>query len=114
MADSHFKFRRRMRAVQRRTRELKMIAKGVLSTDHPVMAHIIPIRRCNLSCTYCNEYDTFSKPVPAETMIHRLDRLARLGPTIVTFSGGGPLLHPGLGVFIAHLPKRPVSAPLTT
>ena len=33
------------------------------------MAHIIPIRRCNLSCTYCNEYDDFSKPVPTEVMI---------------------------------------------
>ena len=40
-----------------------MILRGVASTDHPVMAHIIPIRRCNLSCTYCNEYDDFSKPV---------------------------------------------------
>jgi hypothetical protein len=28
------------------------------------MAHIIPIRRCNLSCKYCNEYDDYSKPVP--------------------------------------------------
>ena len=59
--------RRRGLAFKRRLRELKMIAKGVVSTDHPVMAHIIPIRRCNLSCTYCNEYDDFSKPVPLET-----------------------------------------------
>jgi MoaA/NifB/PqqE/SkfB family radical SAM enzyme len=114
MADRHFKFRRRMRALQRRTRELKMIAKGLLSTDHPVMAHIIPIRRCNLSCTYCNEYDTFSKPVQIETMIHRLDRLADLGTTIVTFSGGEPLLHPDLDVLIAHLRKRRVIACMIT
>jgi len=85
-----------------------MIAKGVLSTDHPVMAHIIPIRRCNLSCTYCNEYDTWSKPVPVDTMIHRLDLLANLGTTIVTFSGGEPLLHPELDELIAHLRKRRV------
>ena len=45
-----------------------MIAKGLASTDHPILAHIIPIRRCNLSCTYCNEYDDFSKPVAVETM----------------------------------------------
>jgi MoaA/NifB/PqqE/SkfB family radical SAM enzyme len=114
MADRHFKFRRRMRALQRRTRELKMIAKGLLSTDHPVMAHIIPIRRCNLSCTYCNEYDTFSKPVPAEMMIHRLDRLAHLGTTIVTFSGGEPLLHPDLDDLIAHLRKRGIIACMIT
>ena len=91
-----------------------MIAKGVLSTDHPVMAHIIPIRRCNLSCTYCNEYDTFSKPVPAETMIQRLDRLADLGTTIITFSGGEPLLHPDLDDLIAHIRRRKIIAGMIT
>ena len=77
-------------------RELRWIAKGTLSTRHPVMAHIIPIRRCNLSCTYCNEYDDFSKPVPTETMVERIDQLARLGLGVVTLSGGEPLLHPEL------------------
>src|SRR4051794_28612277 len=81
---------------KRRTRELGMIAKGVVSTDHPVMAHIIPIRRCNLSCTYCNEYDDHSKPVPIDTMLHRIDLLGALGTTIITLSGGEPLLHPEL------------------
>src|SRR5258708_7795118 len=114
MADRHLKFRRRLRAIQRRARELRMIAKGLLSTDHPVMAHIIPIRRCNLSCTYCNEYDTYSKPVSAEMVIHRLDRLADLGTTIVTFSGGEPLLHPDLDDLIAHLRKRKVIACMIT
>ena len=91
-----------------------MIAKGLMSTDHPVMAHIIPIRRCNLSCTYCNEYDTDSKPVPVETMTHRLDRLANLGTTIVTFSGGEPLLHPELDELIAHVRKRGMIACMIT
>ena len=36
-----------------------------------------PIRRCNLSCTYCNEFDNFSKPVALEEMFHRVDLLAR-------------------------------------
>ena len=52
------------------------------------------MRRCNLSCAYCNEYDDFSKPVPIETMYRRLDRLADLGTSIITISGGEPLLHP--------------------
>ncbi len=98
-----FKFRRDVRALNRRYREWRMIAKGVASKDHPVMAHIIPIRRCNLACTYCNEYDDFSKPVPAEVMIERLDQLAALGTTIITFSGGEPLLHPELDGLISHI-----------
>ncbi|HUE03521.1 MAG TPA: radical SAM protein, partial [Bryobacteraceae bacterium] len=93
---------RTWRAAHLRARELRMIAKGLFSTDHPVLAHIIPMRRCNLSCTYCNEYDDHSKPVPLETVCQRLDLLAALGVTIVTISGGEPLLHPGLDEIIAH------------
>src|SRR5450631_2052654 len=106
--------RRRVVAVKRRVREIMMIAKGVASTDHPVMAHIIPIRRCNLACKYCNEYDDFSKPVPLETMKRRIDDLARLGTTIVTLSGGEPLLHPELDEIIAHMRKYPIIVGMIT
>jgi hypothetical protein len=47
--------RRAFLAAHRRTRELQMIAKGLASTDHPILAHVIPMRRCNLACAYCNE-----------------------------------------------------------
>src|SRR5437016_8483251 len=90
-------------AAKRRVRELLMIGKALASTDHPVMAHIVPMRRCNLACAYCNEYDDFSKPVPIETMYGRIDRLARLGTTIVTISGGEPLLHPELDLVIGRI-----------
>ncbi|MDX2150518.1 MAG: radical SAM protein [Bryobacteraceae bacterium] len=93
----------RWRALGRRARELRMIAKGLLGRDHPVLAHIIPIRRCNLSCKYCNEYDDYSKPVPTEVMLERIDTLGRLGTTIVTMSGGEPLLHPELDQLIARI-----------
>jgi MoaA/NifB/PqqE/SkfB family radical SAM enzyme len=114
MLTSQFKFRRDLRALNRRTREWRMILKGLASTDHPVMAHIIPIRRCNLSCTYCNEYDDFSKPVPVEVMTERLDQLAALGTTIVTFSGGEPLLHPELDRLITHVRNRGILAGMIT
>jgi MoaA/NifB/PqqE/SkfB family radical SAM enzyme len=114
MPDWKFKLRRDRRALARRIREWKMIARGIASKSHPVMAHIIPIRRCNLSCTYCNEYDDFSKPVVTETMIERLDQLARLGTTIVTFSGGEPLLHPDLDRLIAHVRRRGMMAGMIT
>src|ERR1043165_7988540 len=88
MADLGFRFRRSWKATHRRSRELMMILKGLGSTDHPVLAHIIPIRRCNLACAYCNEYDDYSNPVPLDVMRRRLDRLAELGTTIITRSGG--------------------------
>lgn len=67
------------------------------------MAHIVPIRRCNLSCTYCNEYDDFSKPVDTEVMLGRVDQLGRLGTSIITISGGEPLLHPDLDQIIGRI-----------
>ncbi len=107
-------FRRRARAVSRRLRELRMIAKGLLSTRHPVLAHLIPVRRCNLSCAYCNEFDDRSKPVPTSVMLRRIDRLAALGTTIVTLSGGEPLLHPDLDELIAQVRQRGCIAGLIT
>jgi MoaA/NifB/PqqE/SkfB family radical SAM enzyme len=91
-----------------------MIARGLASTDHPVLAHVIPMRRCNLSCTYCNEYDDVSKPVPAETMCGRLDRLAELGTTVVTISGGEPLLHPDLDLLISRIRRNGMLAGMIT
>jgi MoaA/NifB/PqqE/SkfB family radical SAM enzyme len=95
-------------------REFKLVAKGLLSSDHPVLAHIIPMRRCNLSCTYCNEYDDFSDPVPAEVMFQRLDRLANLGTTAIIVSGGEPLMHPEIDAIIAHTRRRGMLAALIT
>jgi len=91
-----------------------MIAYGAMSTRHPIMAHIIPIRRCNLSCTYCNEYDDFSPPVPVATMIERINRLADLGTGIITLSGGEPMLHPELDEIIAAMRRRGVLACMIT
>jgi MoaA/NifB/PqqE/SkfB family radical SAM enzyme len=90
------------------------MAHGALSTRHPIMAHIIPIRRCNLSCTYCNEYDDFSKPVPTEVMVGRINKLADLGTSILTISGGEPLLHPELDEIIAAMRRRGVMAGMIT
>ena len=91
-----------------------MLWKGIASTDHPVLAHIIPMRRCNLACAYCNEYDDVSKPVPLATMIERLDRLASLGTTVVSVSGGEPLMHPELDEIVAHIRRRGMMAGMIT
>jgi len=91
-----------------------MIAKGLVSTHHPLLVHVIPIRRCNLACTYCNEFDDFSKPVDTEEMFRRIDRLGEMGTSIVTISGGEPLLHPDLDAIIARIRKNGMIAGLIT
>jgi len=114
MSDSAKTLRRTWKAVYRRVRELRMIALGLASKDHPILAHIIPMRRCNLACAYCNEYDDHSKPVALDEMIRRLDHLADLGTNVITISGGEPLLHPELDDIIAHIRRRGMIAGMIT
>ena len=99
---------RNWKAFTRRMRELRLIAHGALSSKHPIMAHIIPIRRCNLACTYCNEYDDVSPPVPTAVVIDRINKLADLGTSIITLSGGEPMLHPDLDIIIGAMRNRGV------
>ena len=106
--------KRRRRFYQTRIRELRMIAKALLSTKHPILAHVVPIRRCNLDCGYCNEYDDVSAPVSFEEMKRRLDRLADMGTTIITISGGEPLMHPDLDDIIRHIRRLGMIAGLIT
>jgi len=108
------RIRRRLRFWSTRARELRMIAWGLASTRHPVLAHMIPMRRCNLSCSYCNEYDEVSKPVPLAEMFRRIDKLAEFGISIVTQSGGEPLLHPELDQIIARVRGHGILAGMIT
>ncbi len=101
-------------AAHRVAREVYMIGRALLSTRHVVQAHIIPIRRCNLACTYCNEFDDVSKPVPIEELKSRVDHLARLGTSFIVISGGEPLLHPELDALITHIRKKCLIAALIT
>ena len=114
MAAKPLRAHRNWKAFTRRMRELRLIAHGALSSRHPIMAHIIPIRRCNLSCSYCNEYDDVSKPVPTDVVISRINKLADLGTSIITLSGGEPLLHPDLDDIIAAMRRRRVMAGMIT
>ena len=106
--------RRKLFALHRGLREARMIARALADTDHPVLAHMIPTRRCNIACAYCNEYDDFSQPVPIEVLARRADLLAGLGVSIVTLSGGEPMLHPRLDDLIRHIRRRGMIASLIT
>jgi len=91
-----------------------MAARALASADHPLLAHIIPIRRCNLACTYCNEFDDVSNPVPTGEMFRRVDKLAELGTAVITISGGEPLLHPELDDVIRRIRHHGMIAGLIT
>ena len=109
-----FRIQRRLIAYKRMVRELGLVAKGLASTKHIVQAHIVPTRRCNIDCGYCNEYDDFSKPVALDLMLERVRHLGRLGTTLITISGGEPLLHPDLDEIIREIKKTGAIAGMIT
>jgi MoaA/NifB/PqqE/SkfB family radical SAM enzyme len=94
------------RHAQRVARVAVKGARALLDTGHPILVHIVPMRRCNLACAYCNEYDAVSQPVPLPLMQRRLDKLADLGTSMITVSGGEPLMHPELDAMVAQMRRR--------
>jgi len=106
--------RGRYLAATRKVRELSMVARALASTGHPVLAQIVPMRFCNLSCAYCNEYDKVSEPVPLDEMYRRIDHLGRLGTAMIGISGGEPLTHPELDDIIRRMRRTGAIAGMIT
>src|SRR2546428_10064385 len=98
----------------RKARSLREFVRGLVHTAHPLLVQIIPIRRCNIDCGYCNEYDKVSAPVPIDVLKGRIDKLAELKTSVVAFSGGEPMLHPDLDALISHIRARGMMAGLIT
>jgi len=100
--------------VSRKARSAREFTRGLVHTAHPLLVQIVPIRRCNIDCGYCNEYDKVSPPVPTEVMTRRIAKLAELGTSVVAFSGGEPMLHPDLDDLIRLIRRRGMMAGLIT
>jgi MoaA/NifB/PqqE/SkfB family radical SAM enzyme len=106
--------KKRLKRLKSKLRIAKMVAHGLASTKHPILAHIIPMRRCNLACAYCNEYDKISEPVPLELIKRRLDKLASFGTAVITISGGEPMLHPDIYEIIKYVRSHGMISGLIT
>jgi pyruvate-formate lyase-activating enzyme len=88
--------------VGRTLRLARAVSHALVDRHHPLLVHLVAMRRCGLSCAYCNEYDAVSKPVSLELMRARIDRVADLGTAAVTLRGGEPLSHPDIDQIIRH------------
>jgi MoaA/NifB/PqqE/SkfB family radical SAM enzyme len=100
--------------LSRKTRSAREFVRGLTHTAHPLLVQIVPIRRCNIDCGYCNEYDKVSPPVATDVLVRRIDKLADLGTSVVAFSGGEPMLHPDLDDLIRRIRARGMMAGLIT
>ncbi len=106
--------RRRKGPVGRMWRAVGLAARAMTDRHHPILVQIVPMRRCNIACAYCNEYDKTSDPVPLPVVLGWLDNLKRLGTEIVTLSGGEPMLHPQVDDIIAGIVERKMISGLIT
>ena len=93
---------------------LKFVGRAMTSTNHPLLAHLIVTRRCNLSCGYCNEYDKVSPPVPLSIIRERIEALAGLKTSMITCTGGEPLLHHDLEAIIGEIRRHGMIATMIT
>jgi MoaA/NifB/PqqE/SkfB family radical SAM enzyme len=94
----------RLRRTSRRAdaRVALRVARAAFDRDRPLIANLIVMRRCNLSCGYCYEYDKVSPPVPLDARKERVDHIARLGAVFVTLTGGESLLNPHADEVVAY------------
>ena len=69
----------------------------------PFLAQAVIVRRCNLSCSYCSEFDRTSEPVPYAALLERFRKLRALRTWAVCLTGGEPTLHPQLADLVAVL-----------
>ena len=72
----------------------------------PFLVQLVVIRRCNLACGYCNEYDDHSPPVPTEVLFERIRQIRALGAWSIEFTGGEPLMHPDLPELIREAKRQ--------
>ena len=68
----------------------------------PFLAQLVVIRRCNLSCGYCNEFDDKSDPVPTDELKRRIEKIRALGSWAIELTGGEPMMHPDIASLVAH------------
>lgn len=72
----------------------------------PITAQLVIIRRCNLSCSYCNEFDGTSDSVPVSQLYTRIDKLKWLQTQELELTGGEPLLHQDIANLVAYSKGR--------
>src|SRR5688500_17254259 len=102
------------RRMNRGARALGKAVWALADQAHPVLVHIIPMRRCHSYYVYCDEYDAVPRQVPREVMLRRHDKLTDLGTPMITVSSDEPLVHPELDAMNAHTRRRGMIASLIT
>jgi MoaA/NifB/PqqE/SkfB family radical SAM enzyme len=82
--------------------------------NRPIWAQLNITWRCNLSCSYCTEYDNEKGHVPYEQLVARIDKCRALGVLHTDLIGGEPLLHPDVTRLVGDVVARGMTTGMTT
>lgn len=88
-------------------------AKRVFDS-RPMYAQVVVTDDCNLTCSYCDEYEPGAAAVAFETLKARLDKLDELGVLVYDFLGGETLIHPRIAELVAHVKSKRGGSNLAT
>lgn len=72
----------------------------MLLRSRPVLCNYYVTYRCNASCSFCDIWEKPSPYVNEKQVAENLLALKKLGVKVIDFTGGEPLLHRGLPVFL--------------
>jgi MoaA/NifB/PqqE/SkfB family radical SAM enzyme len=81
----------------------------------PLLLHYYITNRCNAQCAFCGIWAERPKiDASPEDVDRNLESARREGCRFVDFTGGEPLLHPGLPVFLGQARRRGLLTSVTT
>ncbi|WP_187261125.1 radical SAM protein [Pontibacter beigongshangensis] len=83
-------------------------------TSKPVLCNYYVTYRCNARCSFCDIWEKPSPYIKAEDVRKNLQDLKRLGVEVIDFTGGEPLLHREIDVFLRMAHEMGFITTLTT
>lgn len=89
--------------------KIKILARTVralLWKDRPYFATFYVTSRCNFKCRMCNIWKKKTKDLRLELVFQIIDRLDRLGITMLQLTGGEPFLRNDLTQIIAYAASK--------
>lgn len=80
----------------------------------PILCNYYVTYRCNATCGFCDIWERPSPYVKVEDVARNLDDLKELGVKVIDFTGGEPLLHRELHLFLRMAKERGFITTVTT
>ena len=94
----------------------RLAVRNFIFRDKPFFAHLVVTKRCNLRCLYCKVWQQSADPNELSTpeWLRVVDTLDELGLYVLSFTGGEPLLKPGIFDMIRYARSKGLYARLTS